>query len=71
MPELERARELQSGIETDPALVGDTLFALAQARWTLGDREAADEAASEAIAVFETVAAADKVAAVRQWRSER
>jgi len=76
---LERARELQRGIETDPGLVGDTCFALAQARWAIGERGAADEAAIDAIAAYEAGGSADEVATVRQmvrqmaqqWQRER
>jgi tetratricopeptide (TPR) repeat protein len=68
---LERARELQAGIETDPALVGDTCFALAQVRWTTGRREDADVLANEALAAYEASGQPENAAAVQEWLAKR
>jgi tetratricopeptide (TPR) repeat protein/tRNA A-37 threonylcarbamoyl transferase component Bud32 len=64
---LERASELQRGIATSDALVGDTLRALARARWAAGDREGARAAAREAITRYEAVADREHADLVRAW----
>jgi serine/threonine-protein kinase len=70
VPLLERARELQRGIETDPALVGDTCFALAKAWWSVGRRDEATAIAKEALAIYEESEQPDNIVAVREWSAK-
>jgi eukaryotic-like serine/threonine-protein kinase len=64
---LERARTLQAEIETDPGLAGDTLMALARARWAVGDHQAAHTAARDAAAAYKAGGAAESEADARRW----
>jgi len=65
--ELERARALELELELDPGRTGDTLLALARARWASGQHDAARTAAREAIAAYVDGGDTEHEAEARRW----
>ncbi|MCH9688726.1 MAG: serine/threonine-protein kinase [Deltaproteobacteria bacterium] len=68
LPPLEQAHLLHAELEADPGFAGDTRFALAQARWEVGqDRKSARQLAHDAIEAYEVGGDDDNIAEVRAW----
>jgi hypothetical protein len=67
---LERAYASQAETETAPALVGDTCFVLARARWASGQFEPARAVARAAAEAYAAVPDAEHEAEIRRWLAE-